>query len=68
MEFAKGLGWVQTRVILFIIYFLGIAIIAVIAFIFRRDFLDKNLKVAGESFWRKRELETPTPESAKRQF
>ena len=68
MKFAKALGKVQTTIILFLIYFLGIGTIAVIAFIFRKDFLDKSFTKELKSFWRPREAERPDPENAKRQF
>ena len=67
MKFARILGRVQTALMLFIIYFLGVGIIAIIAFIFRRDFLDKRL-YGKKSFWRDRPAKIPTLEECKRQF
>ncbi len=67
MKFAKVLGKIQTVILLFLIYFIGVGAISIIAFIFRRDFLDKRL-VEKESFWRDRAHETPTLENCARQF
>ncbi len=68
MSFARIFGKVQTAIILFLIYFLGIGIIAGMSFIFRKDFLDKGLAKDKETFWRPREAEKPTLENSKRQF
>ena len=67
MKFAKVLGKIQTAIILFFIYFIGVGVISIIAFIFRRDFLDKRL-AGKESFWRDRIASTPNLENCKRQF
>ncbi len=67
MKFAKVLGKIQTTIILFLIYFIGVGVISIIAFITRRDFLDKRL-TDQESFWRDRENKIPTLEDCKRQF
>lgn len=68
MKFARILGRIQTTIILFFIYFFGIGLIAVIAFIFRKDFLDKGPARDRESFWKPRAAQKPDLENAKRQF
>jgi len=67
MKFAKVLGRVQTVIILFFIYFIGIGVIAIISFIFRKDFLDKRFN-GNASFWRDRTAPTPNLENCRRQF
>jgi hypothetical protein len=67
MRFARLLGRVQTTVILFVIYFGVVGVMAVISFVFGRDFLDKRLTDRA-SFWRDREGKTPALEESKRQF
>ena len=67
MRFAKLLGRIQATIILFLIYFIGVGIISIISFIFRKDFLDKRL-VDKTSFWRERLSDFPTLKNSKRQF
>lgn len=67
MKFVKILGKIQTTIILFLIYFLGVGIISLIAFLFRRDFLDKRLR-DEDTFWRDRPARISTLEDCKRQF
>ena len=68
MKFAGVLGRIQTFILLFIIYFLGIGFMAVISFIFMRDLLGKNLKDKGTTFWHPREARKADMENSKRQF
>jgi hypothetical protein len=67
MKFARILGRIQTALILSLIYFIGVGTIAIISFLFRKDFLDKRL---GDepSFWRSRVSTLQTLENCKRQF
>ncbi|MBI5144452.1 MAG: hypothetical protein HZA30_05240 [Candidatus Omnitrophica bacterium] len=67
MKFARILGRIQTTIILFLIYFIGIGTISIISFIFRKDFLDKAL-TGKKSFWHDRTNKIPTLEDCKRQF
>lgn len=67
IKFAKAIGRVQTSVILFILYFIGIGAISVVSFVFRKDFLDKALD-GRSSYWRERPSDVITAESCKRQF
>lgn len=67
MKFARVLGKIQTTVILFVIYFIGVGMTSMISFILRKDFLDKKF-VDAESYWRNRTGEASTIENCKRQF
>ena len=67
MKFAKVLGRIQSAILLFLIYFIGVGFMAILAFIFRKDFLDKKLN-DKDSFWAGRLVETPDLENSKRQF
>lgn len=67
MKFAKALGKIQAAILLFFIYFLGVGVMAVIAFIFRKDFLDKRF-TDKETFWGDRAPDATDLESCKRQF
>jgi len=67
MKFAKALGKIQAAILLFFIYYLVVGPIAVIAFIFRKDFLDKKF-ADKETFWGDRSPDAIDLESCKRQF
>jgi len=67
MRFAKVLGRIQTTIILFFIYFIGVGSVAIVSFLFRKDFLDKRLD-DRPTFWHDRESKIPTLEDCKRQF
>ncbi len=67
MKFAKVLGRIQSVIILFFIYFVGVGIIWLVSFIFRKDFLDKKLN-DKISFWQARHVDVPNLENSKRQF
>ena len=67
MKFAHVLGRVQTAILLFLIYFLSVGTIALISFIFRKDFLDKKF-ADKESFWADRGDPPPSLENCRRQF
>lgn len=67
MKFARTLGRIQSAIILFLIYFIGIGAVAVVSFILRKDFLDKRMK-DKDSFWLDTVQEPVTPETLRRQF
>lgn len=67
MVFAHKLGVVQSTIMLFIIYFLGIGVTWFFCFILRRDLLGKSLKDRA-SFWHERDFKTPTLQECERQF
>ena len=67
MRFAHVLGRIQTAIMLFFIYFVGVGTIALISFVFRKDFLDKRL-ADRESFWGDRIDSSPSLKNCRRQF
>lgn len=67
MKFVRVLGRVQSVVILFFIYFVGVGAVSLVSFIFRKDFLDKRL-VDKKSFWGDRIPEVPNLEDSKKKF
>jgi hypothetical protein len=54
MTLAVVLGWFMTRLLLVIIFFVGITPIALIARLFRKRFLDLGFESDRESYWEKR--------------
>jgi hypothetical protein len=67
MKFAHLLAFVNTRILLSIIFVLIIGPIAVISRLLGADFLGVR-RVSVKSFWKVRESIPPTIESARRQF
>lgn len=55
MAFAIVLGWVMTRVILVVLFYIGITSVALIARIARKRFLALGFEPASESYWERRE-------------
>lgn len=55
MGLAFALGWVVSRVLLIILFYLGITTIGLIAKIFRKKFLDINFRDKKDTYWIKRE-------------
>jgi hypothetical protein len=54
MTLAIVLGWVMTRVLLALVFFIGITPIALIAKLFGKRFLDLGFEPDRESYWEKR--------------
>ena len=67
MKFAKALGFVQTRILLFIMYYIGLSIISLIMVFTRKDLLNKS-GFGLKTFWTDRVSEPPSLENCKRQF
>ncbi len=55
MKVAHILGWINTRILLGIIYYIIITPIGVIMKVFGKDLLDKRIKPDKGSYWVKRE-------------
>jgi hypothetical protein len=55
MAFAIVLGWVMTRVILVVLFYVGITPVAIIARLARKRFLDLEFEPARASYWERRE-------------
>jgi len=68
MTLAILLGWVMTRVILAILFYLAITPISFIARLARKDFLDLKIDKSRESYWGKREKRKLKPIDYERQF
>lgn len=55
MVFATILGWIMTRVILTVIFYLIVTPIGLIAKIFRKKFLDLSFKTNDTTYWNYRQ-------------
>ncbi len=64
MAFAIALGWVMTRVILVLVFYIGITPIAFIARLVGKRFLDLGFEPDRESYW----VERPEPERDKERY
>ncbi|MBD3348884.1 MAG: hypothetical protein GF400_06770 [Candidatus Eisenbacteria bacterium] len=64
MAFAISLGWVMTRVILVIVFYVGITPIALIAKLVGKRFLDLGFEPERESYW----VDYPRPERDKERY
>jgi len=64
MAFAIALGWVMTRVILVVLFYVGITPISLIARLVGKRFLDLGFEPARESYWIKR----PAPDRGKERY
>jgi hypothetical protein len=62
------LGWLMTRVILSILFYLVITPISIIARIFGKEFLDLKIDKSRASYWEKRKNVSSTPIDNERQF
>ncbi|MFQ5913810.1 MAG: SxtJ family membrane protein [Nitrospinota bacterium] len=68
MIFARAVGWVNTRILLVIFFFLVITPTAVVARLFGKDLLSQRLDPDAESYWIPRKAEPFDPKSYLRQF
>lgn len=68
MGLAVLLGFVMTKVILAILFFLVLTPIALIAKISGKKFLDLNMNKAASSYWIKRNKLNTAPENYEKQF
>jgi hypothetical protein len=68
MTLAILLGWIMTRVILSIIFYLVITPISLIARIFGKDFLDIKIDKSRASYWEIRKNSPQTKVDYERQF
>lgn len=64
MAFAVTLGWVMTRVILVIVFYIGITPIALIARVVGKRFLDLGFEPERESYW----VPFPKPDRGKERY
>jgi membrane-bound ClpP family serine protease len=68
MTIAVILGFIMTRVILSILFYLVVTVVGLIARITGKDFLDIKIDRKKESYWNKREKVEYTKELTERQF
>lgn len=68
MRLAFVLGWINTRLILFIIFYLVFTPIGLVMRLFGADLLDKKIEKTKDSYWKKREKEAFNPSGYERQF
>ncbi len=68
MTLATVLGWVMTRLLLIIVFFIGVTPIAFIARVVGKRFLDLKYEPDRESYWEKREPPTSGMERYESQF
>ena len=68
MSLAILMGWVMTRVILVVLFFLALTPIALLARIFGKKFLNLQIDKSKESYWEIREKKEIKPIDYERQF
>jgi hypothetical protein len=68
MSLAIVLGWIMTRVILIILFYLAVTPIGLLVKLFRKDFLDMKIDKNKDSYWQKRERKKFDPLDFERQF
>ena len=67
-KIGEGLGWVNSRVILCLVFFLLFTPTALFLRLIRKDILDVRLDHASKSYWRPAEENDFDPKSLHRQF
>ena len=67
MAFAHALGWVNTRVLLSVVYIVIIGIPAIVMKIIRKDLLDRKFG-SRATYWTPKETTPHTREQAEHQF
>ena len=67
MKFARVLVFINTRILLTLVYFLLIGPISLIIRLMGKDYLDRTIK-PSESFWKAKEPVVHSLEQSKRQF
>ncbi len=68
MSFAILLGWIMTRLILSILYYIALTLTRYIALAFNKKFLDLKRDASAKSYWEKREKQKFNPSTYERQF
>jgi len=68
MGLAFCLGWVNTRIILLLVYYLVVTPIGLIMRLLKKDLLNLRLEKGAETYWLKRELKNSAKESYERIF
>jgi hypothetical protein len=68
MSLAILLGWIMTRIILSILYYLALTPIRFIALAFNKKFLDFKIDASAKTYWEKIEKKKFDPSTYERQF
>ncbi len=68
MKLAFVLGWINTRLVLFIIFYFVFTPIGLIMRLFGSDLLDRKIDKTAQSYWRKRENKAFVVQDYERQF
>ncbi len=68
MTLAILMGWVMTRVILTILFYIVLTPTAFIAKLFKKNFLDLKIDKSRNTYWEKREKRNFSPEDYEKQF
>jgi len=68
MRLAFVLGWINTRLILFILFYLFFAPVGLVMRLFKVDLLDRKIEKNKDSYWRKKEKMEFNPSNYERQF
>jgi len=67
MKMAFLLGWVNTRIILIVLFYTLFTPIGLVMKLFKMDLLDRVIEKKKESYWKKKE-EIDNPDGYQRQF
>ncbi len=68
MSLSIVLGWIMTRVILTVLFYLAITPIGLLIKLFRKDFLELKIDKSKSTYWQKREKKKFNPIDFERQF
>ncbi|MFC1799643.1 SxtJ family membrane protein [Candidatus Eisenbacteria bacterium] len=68
MSLAIVLGWFMTRVILSLVFFLGVTPVGVLGRLFGKKFLDVRMQDSRETYWIRREHADEDPARYERQY
>ncbi|MBU0504083.1 MAG: SxtJ family membrane protein [Candidatus Omnitrophota bacterium] len=68
MKLAFVLGWINTRIILALMFYLVFTPIGLVMKLFGKDLLDRKIEKNKESYWKKREVKKFNPMDYEHQF
>ena len=68
MSLALILGWIMTRVILSILFYVALTSLRFIAMVFNKRFLNLKIDKSADTYWEKRENQQFDPSKYERQF
>ena len=68
MKLARALGWLNTRLLLGLVFYLVFTPVALVFRVFRVDMLDRKIEPERKSYWHPRQSQDLKPEDYDRQF